>query len=310
MAYFGIDVSKDALDVADTEGYLARFAYDEDGLHALCRRLAPATLIVLEATGGLERDVAAHLGTAGLPVAVVNPRQVRDFARATGRLAKTDRIDAQVLAAFAQAIRPEVRPLSPAQQQTLAALVARRRQLAEMITAEQHRLRRANAVVVPDITAHLAFLRQRLDETDAALRTAIEQSPLWRAGDDLLQSLPGIGPVVSATLLAELPELGRLSPPQIAALVGVAPLNNDSGRRRGRRRIWGGRVPVRCVLYMAALVGVRHNPVLRAHYERLLGWGKTPKVALVACMHKMLRWLNAMMRDAQPWNPALHALSP
>ena len=308
MSFFGLDISQDHLDLADAEGTNGRFRYDDAGTDQLLDRLGAAAveLVVLEATGGLEHAVAGALAAAGFAVAVVNPRQVRDFARATGRLAKTDRIDAHVLALFAERIRPEAHRLPDAAQRALAALVARRRQLRQMLQAEKNRLRRADAVVVADLEAHIAFLEARLAEADRSLRAAIEASPLWRSGDDLLRSVPGIGPVVSATLLAELPELGRLSPKQIAALVGVAPFNCDSGTLRGRRAIWGGRAPVRRALYMAALVGVRFNPVLRRHYERLVGRGKAKKVALVACMRKLLIWLNAIMREGQPWNATVH----
>jgi transposase len=308
MPYFGIDISKDHLDVATTEGAPGRFTYDASGMEDLLKVLhaADIELIVMEATGGLEHRLAGELATAGFPVAVVNPRQVRDFARATGRLAKTDQIDAHILALFAERIRPEPRVLPDEAQRALSALVARRRQLSEMLQAERNRLRRAEAVVAEDLELHIAFLEARLDQTNQSLRVAIEQSPLWRVGDELLQSLPGIGPTVSATLLAELPELGRVSAKEIAALVGVAPFNCDSGTLRGRRVIWGGRVSVRCALYMATLVAVRHNPVLRAHYHQLLARGKAKKVALVACMRKVLLWLNAIMRDRQPWNPEFH----
>lgn len=316
MSYFGIDISQDHLDVATTKSASARFTYDAPGMEALLKVLhdkvlhdADVELIVLEATGGLEHSLAGELATAGFPVAVVNPRQVRDFARATGRLAKTDQIDAQVLALFAERIRPEPRLLPDEAQRALSALVARRRQLSEMLQAERNRLRRAEAVVVKDLEVHIAFLEARLDQTNQSLRAAIEESPLWRVGDDLLQSLPGIGPTVSATLLAELPELGRVSAKEIAALVGVAPFNCDSGTLRGRRVIWGGRVSVRCALYMATLVAVRHNPVLRAHYDQLISRGKAKKVALVACMRRLLLWLNAIMRDQQPWNPEFHLVA-
>ena len=260
-------------------------------------------LIVLEATGGYQRTLAAALASDGLPVAVVNPRQVRDFARATGQLAKTDAIDAKMLALFAERIRPEVRPLPEAEQQALAALVARRRQLLEMLQAERNRLSMAHKAVQDELRAHIRFLEKRLDKANRALQEAIEASPIWRAKEDLLRSVPGVGPVLSATLLAELPELGRLSGREIAALVGVAPFNRDSGTLRGQRCIWGGRVSVRCALYMGTLVAVRHNPVLRRFYEQLLGRGKAKKVALVACMRKLLVILNAMMKTQTHWNP-------
>ena len=246
--------------------------------------------------------MVAELGLAGLPVAVVNPRQARDFARATGRLAKTDRLDAQVLAHFAAALRPEPRPLPDAHAQELAALVERRRQIVAMRTAEENRLgvTRVAAVRVR-IQAHLAWLEADLGEIDGDLRQQLRASPLWREQDDLLQSVPGIGPILSLTLLAELPELGRLTHAQIAALVGVAPLNRDSGTLRGRRSVWGGRRAVRTVLYIGTLRATRCNPTIRPFYQRLLAAGKAKKVALVACMHKLLTILNAMVKHHTPW---------
>lgn len=311
MAYIGIDISQDYLDVASSEATSWRLRYDTTGIDELLTwmQAIEVDLVVLEATGGLEHALAADLATAGFSVAIVNPRQVRDFARATGRLAKTDRIDAEILALFAERLRPEARRLPDQARRALAALVARRRQLSDMLQAEKNRLRRADGVVVPDIEAHIAFLSARLDQTTEALRETIEASPLWRTGDDLLQSMPGIGPVVSATLVAELPELGQVSPQEIAALVGVAPFNCDSGQRRGQRAIWGGRASVRRALYMATLGAVRYNPVLRAHYEQLVARGKAKKVALVACMRKLLVWLNAMLRDGQPWNAQIHLVT-
>lgn len=309
--YIGLDIAKDRLEAATTSGSLGSFSYDASGLHQLLTCLRPLTpaLVVLEATGGLEQAAAADLAAAGFSVAVVNPRQVRDFARATGRLAKTDRIDAQILARFAEALHPEARPLKSHERRALEALVARRRQLSEMLTQERNRLQRALGPVRSDLEAHIAFLEARLDQTTKALQEALEASPAWRVEDDLLRSMPGIGRVVSATLVAEVPELGQLTAKQIAALVGLAPFNCDSGAFRGRRVIWGGRRSVRSALYMATLVAVRHNPVLRAHYEQLLARGKAKKVALVACMRKLLVWLNAMVRDGKPWNPELHLLA-
>jgi transposase len=259
---------------------------------------------VLEATGGYEADVAAAVALAGLPVAVVNPRQVRDFAKALGRLAKTDALDATVLAAFAARVRPAARPLPDAAQQALTALVARRRQLVEMLSAERNRLLVAHGRVKHDVQTHIHFLEQRLTATTDDLRTTIRASPMWRAQDDLLQSVPGIGPTTSATLLAELPELGQLSRQQIAALVGVAPLNRDSGTRTGPRVTWGGRASVRGPLDMATRVATRWNPVIRAFYARLRGAGKPHKVALVAAMHKLLTILNAIVKAQRPWQPA------
>ncbi|MGH7360397.1 MAG: IS110 family transposase [Candidatus Methylomirabilales bacterium] len=304
--YVGIDVAKATLDVA-VHPTAARWtvAHTEREVAALPTRLAalaPA-LVVLEATGGLERPLVGALAAAGLPVVVVNPRQIRDFAKATGILAKTDALDAAVLAHFAAAVRPTPRPLPDAATQTLAALVTRRRQLVEMLTAERNRLGSAPRALRAEIQAHITWLKRRLGRLDEDLNQAIRTSPAWRVQDDLLQSVPGVGPVLSRTLLASLPELGTLHRRAIAALVGVAPLNRDSGTCRGRRRVWGGRAAVRAVLYMGALVAVRHNPVLRAFYQRLRAVGKLPKVALTACMRKLLTILNAMLRQQQPWNP-------
>ena len=305
--YVGIDVAKATLDVAvapTAERWT--LAYTEREVAGLVRRLTglhPA-LVVLEATGGLEGPLVGALATAGLPVVVVNPRQVRDFAKATGTLAKTDALDAAVLAHFAAAVRPTPRPLPDAATQTLAALVTRRRQLVEMLTAERNRLGSAPRVLRAEIQAHLTWLQRRLARLDTDLGQAIRTSPVWRVQDDLLRSVPGVGPVLSATLLASLPELGTLNRKAIAALVGVAPLNRDSGTLRGRRRVWGGRAAVRAVLYMGTLVAVRHNPVLRAFYQRLRAVGKLPKVALTACMRKLLTILNAMLNHQTPWSPA------
>lgn len=305
--YVGLDVAKAHLDLATEPATPPRrFPHDETGLSALVahvRPLAPA-LIVLEATGGYEADIAAALALAGLPVAVVNPRQVRDFAKALGRLAKTDALDATVLAAFAARVRPEPRPLPDAAQQALTALVARRRQLVEMLSAEQNRLLVAHGRVQHDVQTHIHYLQQRLKATTDALRTTLRESPVWRAQDNLLQSVPGIGPTTAATLLADLPELGRLSRRQIAALVGVAPLNRDSGRHVGPRTTWGGRATVRAPLYMATGVATRKNPVIRAFYTRLRAAGKPHKVALVAAMRKLLTILNAMVKAQRPWQPA------
>jgi transposase len=305
--YVGLDVAKAHLDVATapaTPGQ--RFPHTETGLSALVAHLQPLApaLIVLEATGGYEADVAAALALADLPVAVVNPRQVRDYAKALGRLAKTDALDAGVLAQFAAQVRPEPRPLPDAAQQALTALVARRRQLVEMLTAERNRLLVAHGRIKDDVQIHIHFLEQRLKATNTELRTLVQASPLWRARDQLLRSVPGIGPTTSAALLADLPELGRLSRRQIAALVGVAPLNRDSGPRSGPRVTWGGRAVVRAPLYMATRVASRWNPVIRAFYQRLRAAGKPPKVARVAAMHKLLTILNAMVKAQRPWAPA------
>lgn len=300
----GIDVAKAHLDVASHPvGVAWHVANDERGITDLVARRQPLApvLVVLEATGGLEVPVAAALATAGLPVAVVNPRQVRDFAKAIGQLAKTDALDAALLARFAAVVQPEPRPLPDAATQALSALLARRRQVVAMLTAERQRLGTARPPVRGRVQAHIAWLEQELTDLDADLRQAIQASPVWRATEDLLRSVPGVGAVLATTLLAEVPELGRLNRKQIGALVGVAPLNCDSGAGRGKRVIWGGRAQVRAVLYMATLVAVRHNPVLRAFYQRLLAAGKPKKVALVAGMHKLLLLLNAIVRHQTPW---------
>ncbi len=303
--FVGIDVSKARLDVAMCpSAEKLSVSNDEVGVQALVKRLSeikPA-LIVLEATGGLERSVSGVLGSAQLPVVVVNPRQVRDFAKAIGQLAKTDRIDALVLARFAEAVRPPLRPLPDELSLELRALVARRRQLIEMMVAEKNRLSAASRVVKKRIEVHLRWLEAELDRADKDLDQSIRQSPIWREEEDLLKSVPGIGPIVSRTLLAELPELGTLNRKKIAALVGIAPLNCDSGTFRGRRGIWGGRATVRAVLYMAALVASRRNSVIRDFYKRLRDKGKAPKVALVACMRKLLTILNAMIKHKTRWS--------
>lgn len=306
--YIGIDVAKAQLDVAcrPTD---ARWTvpHTAGGIARLVRRLGRLrpTLIVLEATGGLELHVASELAAAALPVAVVNPRQVRHFAKATGQLAKTDALDAAVLAQFAAAVQPVARPLPDAATQILGALVTRRRQLLAMLTAEQNRRSRASRALHGEIQLHVQWLEERVAALDADLNQQIRGSALWREHDDLLQSMPGIGPVVSRTLLAELPELGTLDRRAIAALVGVAPLNRDSGTWRGHRRIGGGRGHVRAVLYMAAVTAVRCNPMILSFYQRLRGAGKTGKVALTACMRKMLTTLNAIMKHKVPWHGVL-----
>jgi len=300
----GIDVSQATLDVAVyPQGDHWQTSNDEVGIGALVERVkavAP-TLIVLEASGGYELAVLATLGSHGLPVVAVNPRQVRDFARSTGRLAKTDALDAQVLAQFAAVVQPELRPLADAATRELAALLARRRQLVQMRTAESNRVARAVEAVRPEIREHLRYLDKRIRELDRELHDRLRRSPLWRAKDDLLRSVPGVGPVLSTTLLAEVPELGTLGHKQLAALIGVAPLNRDSGRMRGRRTVWGGRARVRAVLYMAAATAIRHNPACRALYERLTRAGKAHQVAIIACMHKLLRICNAIVRTNTGW---------
>lgn len=304
--FVGIDVAKAECVVAvRPTGGTWTTPQTEAGWAALAARLqalAP-TLVLCEATGGLELPLASVLAAAGLPLAIVNPRQVRDFAKAKGLLAKTDALDAAVLAHFAEAIRPLPRPVPDGMTQALAALVTRRRQLVEMATAEENRLGSAPAALRARLQAHLRWLRRELATLDRDLDTTIRTHPGWRVQDDLLQSAPGVGPILSATLLGSLPELGALSRGAIAALVGVAPWNRDSGRRRGPRRCWGGRADVRAVLYMATLTAVQWNPVIRACYQRLLAAGKLKKVALVACMRKLLTILNAMVKTQTPWTP-------
>jgi transposase len=306
LSSVGIDVSKNALDVAIVPtGERQQYPNSEPGISALVARLVAVApdVIVLEATGGYETEAVTALGLAGLPVALVNPRQVRDFARAMGRLAKTDALDAAVLAAFGARVQPTPRALPDAAQQALAALVTRRRQLVEMLTTERLRLPLAHGRVRQDLRAHIRWLEQRLSDTETALREAVRQSPLWRATDDLLRTVPGVGPTTASSLIAELPELGRLTRHQLAALVGIAPFNCDSGQRRGQRTIWGGRATVRASLYMATLVATRHNPTIRVFYQRLRAAGKPAKVALVAAMRKLLTILNAMVKAQRPWTP-------
>jgi len=302
--HVGIDVSKAHLDVAIEPTHERwQVANDEVGIRDLVKRLGQlgAERIVLEATGGYELAALAALGCAELPAVAVNPRQVRDFAKAIGRLAKTDVLDAQVLAQFAAVVKPALRPLPDAATRELAGLLARRRQLVEMRTAEMNRLDQAVEAVRPEIREHLRWLDKRLQQLDHDLRDRLRASPLWREKEDLLRSIPGVGPVLSATLLAELPELGTVKHRQLAALVGVAPFNCDSGKSSGTRRIWGGRASVRAVLYMAACTAVRHNPVIRALYQRLVASGKRKKVALIACMRKLLSICNAIIATGQPW---------
>jgi transposase len=305
--YLGLDVSKAVIDVAvRPTGEVQQFPNDAAGHAALlawARPLAPTTL-VLEATGGYERAAAAALAAAGLPVVIVNPRQVRDFARSTGQLAKTDRLDAAVLALFAERVQPAPRPLTDAATAELAEVLTRRQQLQDMLTMEKNRLALTRSRVRRDVQAHIRWLEKRVHESDDDLRQLIEASPVWRVQDELLRSVPGIGPVVSRTLLGLLPELGQLRRKQIAALVGVAPLARDSGQWRGRRVIWGGRAAVRKALFMAALVASRRNPVLQAFYTRLRAAGKPAKVALVACMRKLLTILNAMVHQGTRWDPS------
>jgi transposase len=306
--FIGIDVAKDRLDVhVRPSGEAFAVARDGEGLAVLVARLEALqpTAIVLEATGGFERTVAAALAAARLPLSVVNPRQIRDFARATGKLAKTDALDAAAIAHFAEAVRPELRPIPDAQAQALGELVTRRRQIVEMIVAETHRRRQlTQRPLLRRLDRHLALLQEELSEIERDLSNTIGGTPAWRESEDLLKTVPGIGNATARTLLAELPELGTLDRKQIAALVGVAPLNRDSGMMRGRRSTWGGRASVRSVLYMAALVAAHHNAALAAFYKRLRNAGKPAKVALTAVMRKLLTILNAILRDRQPWQNA------
>lgn len=309
--FVGIDVAKAEL-VTGLRPTAESFAVpnDDAGIAAVVKRLkllSPA-LIVLEATGGYETAAVASLAAAGLPVVVANPRQVRDFAKATGQLAKTDRVDAFILALFAERVRPPVRPLPDEQTRMLDALLTRRRQLQEMLTAEKNRFAHAQDPVRRDIANHIRWLERRVADVDKDLDQTIQQSPVWRAKENLLRSVPGVGPVVSRTLMADLPELGALDRKKIAALVGVAPLARDSGTMRGRRRVWGGRAPVRAVLYMGTLVATKHNPVIRDFYARLVAAGKPKKVALTACMRKLLTILNAMVRSNTRWNEVRDAI--
>lgn len=303
--FMGIDVSKASLDVAVLPlAQDRRFTNDEVGVTALvvwAQALKP-DLIVLEATGGLQMLATGMLVAAGLPVAVVNPRQVRDFARATGKLAKTDRIDARVIAQFGQAIQPEVRPLKDEATQALAALIARRRQMVDMLTMEKNRLGMSHQRVHKNIKQTITWLTKRLAKVDSELAAAIQASPVWREKEEILTSAKGVGAVLSTTLLAGLPELGTLNRRQISALVGVCPFNRDSGKMRGKRTIFGGRADVRAVLYMGALAAKRFNPVIKEFYERLIKAGKLPKVALTACMRKLLTILNAMIKNKQKWH--------
>jgi transposase len=304
--FVGIDVAKAHLEIAvRPTGDRWTVTNEEAGMTTLVTRLqrtAP-TLIVLEATGGYQRAVVAALAAAGLPLAVVNPRQARDFAKATGQLAKTDALDARALAHFAEAVRPPPRPLPDAQADELRALLARRRQLIARRTAEQNRLGSTSRRLQADIEAHITWLNARLAALDDDLDTTLRASPVWREHEALLRSVPGIGPVCTRTLLLDLPELGTLSRQRLAALVGVAPLNRDSGTLRGSRTVWGGRAHVRATLYMSTLVAVRYNPVLKPFYERLRAAGKAAKVALTASMRKLLTILNAMVKHHTLWQP-------
>jgi transposase len=305
--YAGIDVAKDHLDVAIMPSReKMQYSNDEGGIDKLVKRLRNLSikLIVMEPTGGFEAPAAAALTAEGMSVAVVNARQVREYAKATGRLAKTDGIDALVMAEFAANIKPPARPLRDEETEEIKAMVSRRRQLLEMLTAEKNRMAMARKHLKPHILAHIKWLKKEVEGLDSDLRKRIEDSPVWRVKDNLLQSIPGVGKVLSATLLAELPELGNLNRRQIAALVGVAPFNRDSGHMKGKRSVWGGRASIRAVLYMATLVGTRYNPVIKEFYQRLVQRGKAKKVALVACMRRLLTIMNAILKHQRAWQHA------
>ncbi len=305
--FIGIDVAKDKLDVS-IDNTVRQWANTPDGHQQLVQELKALSIegIILEATGGYERAIVGELGAAALPVAVVNPRQVRDFARATGKLAKTDEIDARILAEFGQAVCPKIRRMPSKKLVCLQQQLARRRQLIGMLTAEKNRWQQADDELVQQtIQAVLNTLQQQLNKLDDDLQNTIQQTPAWRAKDDLLKSVPGIGPNTSLALLAELPELGHCSRQQVAALVGVAPINRDSGKSRGIRTTWGGRTTVRTALYMATLSAIRHNSKIKPYYQRLRDAGKRTKVAIIACMRKLLCILNAMLREQKTWQPTL-----
>jgi transposase len=305
--FVGIDVSKEILDVAiRPSGEGRSFTHDEEGLSQMAEWIQAASpqLIVLEATGGLEVEPIRALIARGLLPVRMNPRQIRDFAKATGTLAKTDKIDAQIIARFAEAVRPEVRPLPTPEAQELEALNTRRRQLVEMLTAEKNRLGMAPPAIRKEIQAHILWLEKNLEKANKALSDRIQANPIWRTKDEILRSAVGVGPKTSTTLLSDLPELGTVNGKKISALVGLAPLNRDSGKFRGRRMIWGGRAVVRSALYMSALAAKRFNPVIRDFYERLRAAGKPFKVALTACMRKLLIILNTMLKNRTPWQTA------
>jgi transposase len=316
--FVGIDVSKDRLDAAvHGEATRLQVTRDERGLAELVAGLrdlsSPVRLVVMEATGGYERDVAAALAAAKIPVAVVNARQVRDYARALGRLAKTDNIDASVLASFAEAVKPTPQPIADELSQQLEALLTRRTQIVQMLASEKNRramllVQRSSkhgARVTKSIDSHIEWLEKQVTALDDEIDTTIKKSPVWREHDDLLRSVPGVGPVTSRVLIGYLPELGKLNRKEIASLVGLAPFNNDSGKRNGKRSIWGGRGYIRSVLYMAAVTAVRFNADLKVFYDRLLAAGKVPKLALTAVMRKLLVRLNAMMRSRSRWSPSI-----
>ena len=306
-SFVGIDVSKNTLDLRiEPAGEAMHIAYDEQGIAEVCRRLAEAlpTLIVMEATGGLETRLASELAARGLPVAVINPRQARDFAKATGQLAKTDRVDAAMLCAFARAIRPAVRPLKSADTRELDDLVNRRHQLVEIRVQETLRLAAASSKALQkSLKTHIAWLDKRITKLDHDLKDRLQTSDAWKVKDDLLRGIPGVGDVTSMTMLAKCPELGQLNRREIAKLVGVAPLADDSGKHRGKRFIWGGRADVRAVLYMATVAAMRCNPAIKPFAQRLKMAGKPAKVVIAACMRKLLTIMNTMIKTNSPWTP-------
>lgn len=304
--FVGIDVSQNTLDVGILPtGQTSHLSHDDKGIEEVVQSLVNLhpSLIVLEATGGMENRLATCLAAAGLPVAVVNPRQARDYAKSTGRLAKTDRIDALMLADFARAVRPQVRPLKDETTRELDDLITRRRQLVDIRVQESLRLNSASKVQQKSLKTHVAWLDKRISEIDSDLTDRLRKSEVWRVKDDLLRSVPGVGKITGVTLLAKLPELGTLDRKKIAALTGVAPFNNDSGKYRGRRTVWGGRADVRSVLYMAAVSAIRCNPEIKAFAARLKAAGKTGKVVIVACMRKLLVIMNAIIKSNTPWTP-------
>lgn len=305
--YIGIDVCKDWLDVDGyPHSYRKRLPNNEAGHVALIEMLAPLEpqCIILEATGGMELQAASALARAGLPVFIVNPRQARDHAKALQLLAKTDQVDAFALARFGEGVKPTPRPLKPDELCRLEEILTRRRQLVEMVTAEKNRRAKAVGKIAKEIDEHLDWLARRIKGADTDLSDAIKKSPIWQAKSDLLSSIPGVGKVTVNTLLAQLPELGQLNRREIAALVGICPFNRDSGNHRGKRHIWGGRASVRSALYMAALVATRYNPIIKAFYQKLLAAGKMKKVALVACMRKLLTTMNTMVQNNTHWRTA------
>lgn len=304
--WVGIDVSKAHLDVyLRPSGQQFQLKNQASGIIEFIQQLQAFEIqqVILEATGGFELEVAQALQAQGFAIAIINPRQARDFAKASGKLAKTDRIDAAVLAHFGEAMQPAVTVLASAHEQTLQEAVTRRRQLVEMLTAEKHRQSSLRGKMRQNVDEHVEWLEKRIAQLDDEIEQLTQVQEQWRSHRALLTSVPGIGKVIATTLIAALPELGQVSDKRISALVGVAPLNRDSGKYRGTRTIWGGRANVRAALYMGTLVAVQHNPVLKAFYARLLAQGKAKKSALTACMHKLLRILNAMIRDGQPWQP-------